>query len=114
MTSDLLVPLKLESFLEPSPEGVHRKLVVQQPGLRVVHVSLAPGQLFPPHRHPGAQVLVQGLAGTTTVRLEAEETVLEAAQLLCFSGQQSVSLYNAGEEPSALLITLAAYSDKEK
>lgn len=84
----------------------NRKVLVEQPGLKVMHVTLAPGQGLPPHRHPGCYVLLQALEGTTAVQLEGDEATLSSRQLLSFSGENLVSLRNSGDVASVLLITL--------
>lgn len=99
-------PLALESLFEVSAERPNRKVLVQQPGVKVMHLTLAPGQALPPHKHPGCHVLVQGLRGAPTVQLEGEEATLPPQHLLSFSGEVQVSLRNDGDAPSALLITL--------
>ncbi len=113
--TELLPPLNLASFFEVTPERFNRKAIVQQPGVKVVHLTLAPGQELPPHRHPGAHVLLQGLVGTTTVQLEDKATELLPAHLFDFSGELQVSLRNEGDGPSALLVTLVKHlDDKER
>lgn len=102
----LPTPLALESFLEVNAERPNRTVLVQQPRLKVIHLTLAPGQALPPHKHPGCYVLLQGLSGTTTVQLEQDEVVLASRQLLGFSGEMQVSPRNDSAAPSALLITL--------
>lgn len=93
----------------------NRKLLVQQPGLKVMHVTLAMGQRLPPHRHPGCYVLLQALEGTTTVQLEGDGTTLSSRQLLSFSGENLVSLWNDSNATSVLLITLVKQvHDKEE
>lgn len=105
-------PLDLERYFEVSVDRPNRKVLVQQNGLKVVHLTLAPGQALPPHKHPGCYVLLQGLSGTTTVQLEQGKAILAPQQLLGFSGEKSVSPRNDSDAPSALLITLAT-CDKE-
>lgn len=107
-------PLDLESFFEVSAERPNRKVLVQQPELKVLHLTLAPGQELPSHRHPGWHVLLQGLVGTTTVQLEQEEMPLLPQRLLSFSGERIVSLRNDSEAASALLITLAKQVNERK
>lgn len=51
-----LTPLELESFFEVIPDRPNRKLLVQQPKLKVLHLTLAPGQALPLHKHPGCYV----------------------------------------------------------
>lgn len=99
--------LDLESLFEVSAECPNRKMLVQQPGLKVMHLTLAPGQGLPPHRHPDCYVLLQGLRGTITVQLEQEEVSLRPQHFLGFSGETNVSPRNDSDVPSALLITLA-------
>lgn len=91
---------------EIDAERPNRKILVQQPSLKVVQLTLAPGQALPPHRHPGRYVLVQALEGTVTAQLEGEEIPLSPRQLLSFSGEGLVSLRNNRDAPSALLVTL--------
>lgn len=69
-------PLELKSFFEVTPDRPNRKALVQQPGLKVVHLTLAPGQALSPHRHPGCYVLLQALEGTITAQLEREDIPL--------------------------------------
>lgn len=107
-----LVPLALESFFEVSTDRPNRKALVQQPDFKVIHLTLAPGQALPPHKHPGCTVLLQGLRGTTTVQLE-EEATLPPQHLLGFSGNSLVSLKNDSDAPSALLVTLVVTGDKD-
>jgi hypothetical protein len=101
----------LESFLEVTPNQPNRQVLVQQPGVKVVHLTLAAGQVLPPHKHPGCYVLLQGLSGTTTVQLE-EGATLPPQHLLCFFGERLVSLRNDSDGPSALLVTLVERPDK--
>jgi len=102
------VPLDLGSFFEATPERFNRRAVVQRPGLQVLHLPLAPGQGVPPHRHPGCEVLLQGLTGVTTVQLEEDTLTLLPQQLLSFLGDLEVSPRNDSDAPSALLITLVS------
>ena len=106
--------LDLESLFEVSAERPNRKVLVQQPSLRVMHLTLAPGQELPSHRHPSWYVLVQGLKGITSVQVEQQETGLSPQQLLSFSGESLVSLRNDSEAPSALLITLVKQLSERK
>ncbi len=106
-------PLDLESFFEVSTDRPNRKVLVQQSGLKVVHLTLAPGQVLPSHKHPGCYVLLQGLEGTTTVQLEQEVTALSPRHLLSFSGETRVSIRNSSDAPSALLITLAEGNERK-
>ncbi len=108
-----LTPLELESFFEVIPNRPNRKLLVQQPKLKVLHLTLAPGQALPLHKHPGCYVLLQGLTGTTTVQLEQEVTTLSPRHLLGFSGETRVSIRNGSDAPSALLITLAEGNERK-
>ena len=107
-------PLDLESFFEVSAERPNRKVLVQQPGLKVLHLTLAPGQELPSHRHPSSYVLVQGLKGITSVQVEQQETTLSPQQLLSFSGESLVSLRNNSGAPSALLIILVNQVNERK
>lgn len=108
-----LTPLELESFFEVTPDRPNRKLLVQQPNLKVLHLTLAPGQALPLHNHPGYYVLLQGLTGTTTVQLEQDETTLAPQHLIGFSGETHVSIRNGSDAPSALLITLARVIERK-
>lgn len=103
----------LGSF-EIDADRPNRKVLVQQPGLKVMQLTLAPGQGLPSHRHPGWYVLLQGLRGTTTVQLEQEEVPLLPQRLLSFSGELPVSPHNDSEAPSALLITLVKQVSERK
>lgn len=104
-------PLDLAGFFEEAAERPNRKVLAQLPGLKVMHLTLAPGQALPPHRHPGYHVLLQGLRGTVTVRLE-EKASLAPQHLLYLSGDHLVSLRNDGDGPSALLITLVKHPEE--
>lgn len=109
-------PLDLANLFEMRAERLNRKLLAQRPGLQVVHLTLAPGQGVPAHRHPGCHVLLQDLEGSPTVcitvsttgQLEeaTQEAILLPQQLLYVDGDGLVSLRSAGDAPSALLITL--------
>ncbi len=107
-------PLALESFLEVSAVRPNRTVLVQQPCLKVSHLTLAPGQALPRHQHPGCYVRLQGLSGTTTVQLGEDEVVLASRQLLGFSGETRVSPRNDSDAPSALLLTLVKDKGEER
>lgn len=96
----------LENHFAPRAERFCRATALQRSGLYVLHLSLAPGQRVPLHRHPGHHVLLQGLSGKTTVQLENEQVVLKPQHLLAFEGECAVSPHNDGDAPSAVLITL--------
>lgn len=99
-------PLDLTGFCTLDPARPNRVPLVGRPGLKVMHLTLAPGQGLPLHRHPGCQVLLQGLWGVSTVQFEDEAVTLKPQHLLAFSGERLVAPQNRSNEPSALLVTL--------
>ncbi len=103
-------PTPLDLGGESTPDRPNRRVLMQRPGLKVVHLTLAPGRALAPHRHPGCWVLLQGLSGSVTVQLEEDEVQLPPQHLLSFSGETSVSPRNGGGAPSALLVTLVKHS----
>lgn len=113
MNLDVEPPNPLNLDFEVSAERPNRKVLVQQPCLKVVQLTLAPGQALPLHRHPGCSVLLQGLTGSVTVQLE-EKTTLAPQQLLGFSGDSLVSLHNDSAAPSALLVTLVTPNEEKR
>lgn len=87
--------------------GANRQLLINEDGLKVLYLSLMPGQGMPVHNHPGCTVVIQGLVGEATVWLDGEEHPLKAQELMSFSGERSVSPRNLSAEPAGVLITLA-------
>ncbi|HEX7021363.1 MAG TPA: cupin domain-containing protein [Trueperaceae bacterium] len=112
-TPTLPQPVTLSDYFKIDPERFHRTMVVRQPGLQVLHLSLAPGQSLPLHNHPGYHVVLQALQGTLTVQLEDHESTLEPGQLLHFAGELHVSPRNNQPTPAAMLITLAKNPDSQ-
>lgn len=100
----------LAACFAPDPSSPSRRLLVKEPGLTVLHLTLAPGQAMPVHNHPGCNVVIQGLAGEATVWLDGEEQPLRAQELVRFSGERMVSPRNTSGAPAAVLITLAGVS----
>ena len=97
----------LTSCLALAGESANRQLIVQEPGLTMVYLSMAPGQGMPVHNHPGCTVAIQGMHGESTVLLDGEKYPLAPLQLLTFSGELSVSPRNESEAAAAVLITLS-------
>jgi len=96
----------LAACFEPDESAPKRQLLVKEPGLTMLHLTLAPGQAMPVHNHPGCHVTIQGLVGEATVWLDGEEQPLPAHELVFFSGERMVSPRNASAAPAAVLITL--------
>jgi quercetin dioxygenase-like cupin family protein len=95
-----------------------RSALLRRASLRLVHVQLAPGEEVPEHRHPGNNVLIQGLAGTLTVAFAGETAESETAevspgQLLLASGETPVALRNHSDEEVTALVTLVKQPDSE-
>lgn len=88
------------------PDAAHRELVVNQPGFKVLHLCLKPGQRMPLHRHPGCHVTITGLSGTATVMLDGVAATVAPHQLLSFDGESQVSPGNDSDGNCAVLITL--------
>lgn len=76
----------LAACFAPDPSGPSRRLLVKEPGLTMLHLTMAPGQAMPVHNHPGCNVAIQGLEGEATVWLDGEEHALRAQELVRFSG----------------------------
>ena len=97
----------LAACFAPDPSGPSRRLLVKEPGLTMLHLTMAPGQAMPVHNRPGCNVAIQGLEGEATVWLDGEEHALRAQELVRFSGERMVSPRNTWGGPAAVLITLA-------
>lgn len=97
----------LNACFAPSTDGPSKKLLVKEPGLTMLYLTVAPGQAMPEHNHPGCHVTIQGMVGEATVLLDGEAHVLRSRELLCFDGGRTVSPGNRSSEPAAVLITLA-------
>lgn len=98
----------LAACFTPDPSGPSRRLLVKEPGLTVLHLTMTPGQAMPVHNHPGCRVTIQGLVGEATVWLDGEEAPLRTHELVSFPGERMVSPRNTSGAPAAVLITLAA------
>ncbi len=97
----------LTTCFAPSPDGAGKKVLVREPGLRILYLSMLPGQGLPVHNHPGCTVTIQGLLGEASVWLEGVEHPLGAQELVSFPGELSVSPRNLSGAPAGVLITLA-------
>lgn len=97
----------LTAAFAPKAAGANRQLLINEGRLKVLYLSLMPGQGMPVHNHPGCRVVIQCLVGEATVWLDGEEHPLKAQELVSFSGELSVSPRNLSTEPSGVLITLA-------
>lgn len=97
----------LTASFATSPDGASKKLLVREPGLTVLYLSMLPGQGMPVHNHPGCTVTIQGMLGEATVWLEGVEHPLRPQELVSFSGELSVSPRNLSGAPAGVLITLA-------
>lgn len=107
-TAPLPVPLSLEA----SAACPSRRVLVQQPGLKVMRLTLAPGQRLPSYRQSGLYVFLQAFRGNVTVRHEGEKIRLFSQQLLGFSGDHIISLRNDSDAPSTLLVTLIEIDER--
>ncbi|MBX3144147.1 MAG: hypothetical protein KF813_10355 [Trueperaceae bacterium] len=96
----------LAAAFAPSESGASRKLLISAPGLKVLYLSLMPGQGMPVHNHPGCTVTIQGMVGEATVWLEGEAHRLTSQELVTFSGELSVSPRNLSDAPAGVLISL--------
>lgn len=97
----------LAAAFSPVTAGANRQLLVNESGLKVLYLSLMPGQGMPVHNHPGCTVTIQGMVGEATVWLDGSEHRLRPQELVSFSGKLSVSPRNLSDEPAGVLITLA-------
>lgn len=109
-TAPLPVPLSLAA----SAACPSRRVFVQQPGLKVMQLTLAPRQMLPSYRQSGLYVFLQAFRGRVTVQHEGEKTGLAPQQLLGFSGDHIISLRNDSDAPSSLLVTLIEIDERSE
>lgn len=98
----------LATCFKPDDSGPCKTLLVKEPGLTMIYVTVTPGQAMPLHNHPGCHVAIQGMAGEATVLLDGQKHLLHPQELLCFDGEKTVSPGNESTDTAAVLITLAA------
>ncbi len=96
----------LTAAFAPTTAGANRQLLINDGRLKLLYLSLMPGQGMPVHNHPGCTVVIQCLVGEATVWLDGEEHPLKEKELVTFSGELSVSPRNLSDEPAGVLITL--------
>jgi quercetin dioxygenase-like cupin family protein len=79
------------------------QVIAVTPHGRSLLFTLEAGQGIPPHRHPGAQVVLAVLAGEIEVATEATQTV-KAGEVVAHDGNGSISLL--ARQPGKVLVTL--------
>lgn len=94
--------------MKPEPERVARHPVLTGDSVRIIHLTLAPGQRLPPHRHPGREVILQALEGSVTLHLDEVGLELVAGQRTHLSGEVLLEPANDGKLPAAVLVTPVA------
>ncbi|HRN19032.1 MAG: cupin domain-containing protein [Trueperaceae bacterium] len=102
----------LAACFVPDPSGPSRRVLVKEPGLTILHLTMGPGQAMPVHNHPGCTVTIQCMAGEACVVLEGASYPLKTHELFSFSGELMVRPCNESDEPAAVLITLAEVTDR--
>ncbi|GAA4021055.1 hypothetical protein GCM10022631_38780 [Deinococcus rubellus] len=70
---------------------------------RALLFTLEAGQGVPPHRHPGAQVILAVLSGVVEVRTQHPQ-MLEAGSVTTHDGDETISLL--AHQPGQVLVTL--------
>jgi len=53
----------LSACFVPDPSGPSRRVLVKEPGLTILHLTMGPGRSMPVHNHPGCNLTTQCLAG---------------------------------------------------
>lgn len=79
------------------------QVLTATPHGRALLFTLEAGQGIPPHRHPGASVVLAALSGEIEVWAQATQT-LKAGEVMTHGGDNPVSL--VARQPGRVLITL--------
>lgn len=98
----------LAGCFRPDAAGPSKQVLVKEPGLVQLYVTMGAGQGMPLHNHPGCNVTIQGMVGEATVFIDGAAIPLRERELMAFSGELMVSPRNDSAAPAAVLITLAA------
>ncbi len=87
-----------EKFIRPE--------VLKGERTRMLLLCLRPGQLVPPHRHEGFEILLHALRGTADVTLDGESLTLRPGDVVLVDGANDFAPVNNGAENFSMLITL--------
>ena len=87
-----------EKFIRPE--------VLKGERTRVLLLCLRPGQVVPPHRHEGFEILLHALRGTADVTLDGESLTLRPGDVVLVDGANDFAPVNDGTENFSMLITL--------
>lgn len=79
------------------------QVLAATPHGRALLFTLEAGQGIPPHRHPGAAVVLAVLSGEIEVRMQGTQT-LQAGEVMTHDGNEAISLL--ARQPGQVLVTL--------
>lgn len=100
--------LDLESFNDFNPEAIARRMLVDNPAIRVVLVSLRAGQSLPEHSSAGLVTIVS-LSGRVEFREDGQCCELTPGRFVYLSPGSRHAV--AAREDSRLLVTMVKPSD---
>lgn len=90
----------------PSTERFTKHVCFNHPQAQVFVLTFSPGQALPPHRHPGAVVVLTVWSGTGVAVTDGQESAIAPGNVLFVTSEEELSLRNTGEEPLTVLVTL--------
>jgi quercetin dioxygenase-like cupin family protein len=98
--------VNLEEVEKYEDEKYVRPVLFKGERTTTLMLCLKPGQVVPPHRHEGFEIVLQPLGGEAEAVLDGEALTLRAGQLLFVDGANDFAPVNRGDENFKMLITL--------
>ncbi|OEH85150.1 hypothetical protein BHU72_05935 [Desulfuribacillus stibiiarsenatis] len=90
-----------------SDKSLTKKIIYSDNSILVFVLNFKPGQVLPPHTHPGMVTIVQILQGTAIFTVDGKDTQLTSGQGLICQEKEMLSLQNSGDEDLSLYVTLS-------
>ncbi|WP_153725646.1 cupin domain-containing protein [Heliorestis convoluta] len=97
----------LSSKMVYSDKSLTKKVVYSDSSILSFVLNFKPGQVLPPHTHPGMVTIIQILRGTATFTVDGEDTQLAVGEGLVCQEQELLGLKNTGDEELSLYVTLS-------
>lgn len=90
-----------------SAERFTKRVCFDDPQVLVFVLTFSPGQVLPPHRHPGSSVVLYACEGSGEMAADGNASSFGPGDTLLVTGEEELSVRNTGETPLVLLVSLS-------
>lgn len=90
------------------PEGkIAKRMIYKSDNVIAFVLNIAKGEILPGHTHLESTLLLQVMEGNAKVVTDGKESSLQVGQLMQVDGQESLQVFNTGENVLRLYVTIS-------